>query len=148
MSNTGIVPQEPILEKRTYAAPLSYVGSARRISAWVRRTGGTTPKLALVLLVAVIAIPAVWLFVTAWYVVIFGLFFWFTIPFRLIRRSQRKSLAVQQAQLATMQAMMVRQQETLAQANREQAAPEASTEPELPPSRDPVEEAQDLRNWT
>jgi cyanate permease len=51
----------------------------------------------------------VWALLVCWYVVIFGLFGIFTFPYRLIRRSQRKSQHVQRAQLATMQAMMAGQ---------------------------------------
>jgi hypothetical protein len=77
----------------TYAAPTSFVGSARRLVQWA----GRNP---LKLLAALLAIPVVWLALIPWYFVVFVLFGVFTIPFRFVRRSQRKSLAVQKAQLA------------------------------------------------
>lgn len=51
----------------------------------------------------------VWAFLVVWYVLIFGVFGLFVVPYRLIRRSQRKSAQIQRVQLATMQAMMAGQ---------------------------------------
>jgi hypothetical protein len=76
----------------TYAAPMSFVGATRRLLGWGR---GNPVKLA----AAVVAVPISWMVVAVWYVVVFGLFAIITIPFRLIRRSQRKTLALQRQQL-------------------------------------------------
>jgi len=145
---TALIPDKPITAKQTYAAPLSFVGSTRRATAWVRKVGTNWWKAALAVALVLVLVPAVWLFIFTWYLVVFGLFGLFTIPFRLIRRGQRKSLHAQQQQLATMQAMMVQQQQALAQTSREEVALEPASELELPPARDPTEEAQDVRNWT
>jgi hypothetical protein len=93
---------QPVLSARSYSAPLSFVGSTRRITGWARGAGSTAAKVG-AWSVAVIALPLVWAFVACWYLVAFGLFGLFTIPFRLIRRSQRKTQHLQQAQLATLQ---------------------------------------------
>jgi GAF domain-containing protein len=53
------------------------------------------------------------MFVACWYIVVFGLFGVFTFPFRLMRRSQRKSQHVQQVSLATQQAMFAQQQQQM-----------------------------------
>jgi hypothetical protein len=50
--------------------------------------------------------------------VIFGVFGVFTFPFRLMRRSQRKSQHLQQVSLATQQAILLQQQQLLQQRNR------------------------------
>ena len=103
-----IVPQTPILSKQTYASPMSFVGATKRILTWAdkpRSTGLAVTVWASVILSLVL----VWALLACWYVVIFGLFGIFTFPYRLIRRSQRKSQHVQRAQLATMQAMMAGQ---------------------------------------
>jgi len=72
-------------EKVVVAAPLSYAGSAARI--W-KLTGVSDQAAARIGLgaVAVVVIAVAWLFVTSWYL-IFGLFL---VPYRLIRRGQRK----------------------------------------------------------
>jgi uncharacterized protein (DUF58 family) len=59
----------------------------------------------LVWIVAITALIAVWSFLVVWYFVIFVVFGVFVIPYRLIRRSQRKALHVQKTALATQQAM-------------------------------------------
>ena len=112
---TPVIPEAPALPKRTYASPMSYVGSGRRTTAWIRKVGNSSPIAAglawtagvlWLTLMWVVILPA-YLFVT---LVIFG---WFMIPFRLIRRSGRKQQHLQEAQLATMQQMMVAQQQQI-----------------------------------
>jgi hypothetical protein len=73
------------------SAPMSFVGSTARI--W-RLTRASTQAWARVLLgsLAVLLLPVAWVGVLAWYAVVFGLFGLFAIPFRLIRRGQRKQL--------------------------------------------------------
>ncbi len=108
------LPTEPVIKSKTYASPLSYVGSTRRIIAWASNMGKRNPLLAAVgWLLAIFALGFMWTFVTFWYVIVFGLFGIFMFPYRLIRRSQRKSLHVQQTTLATQQAML--QQMTMMQ---------------------------------
>ncbi|MGH7485007.1 MAG: hypothetical protein ACREMY_05280 [bacterium] len=87
----------------TYSAPMSYVGSARRLSAWTRRKLEPMPTVARVIVGVVLwtvvlsALMVVWMAVTVWYVVVFGVFGLFAFPWRLHRRSQRKTLAAIQA---------------------------------------------------
>jgi Flp pilus assembly protein TadB len=86
---------------QSYSSPLSFVGSARRLIAWAERTSG---GMAVVAWTSVaIALPCVWLFLIGWYIVVFGIFGVITIPLRLLRRHQRKELAVQQQQLEALQ---------------------------------------------
>ncbi|MHB8513152.1 MAG: hypothetical protein ACYDCC_13365 [Actinomycetota bacterium] len=101
----GLVPtaNDVVIDKRTYAAPMSYVGSARRIISFARKNGAAGTVF------AIIAIPLAWSVMSAWYLLIFGVFGIFVIPYRLLRRGQRKNLHIQQTQLAAMQAM-IRQQ--------------------------------------
>jgi hypothetical protein len=47
---------------------------------------------------ALLLIGAAWVFVTAWYFLIFGLFGVFVIPYRLFTRSQRRSQRLQMQQ--------------------------------------------------
>lgn len=70
-------------EKISVAAPLSYAGSAERIwrmsqNPWVRFT----------ILLSLIAVA--WLCVSLWYVVMYFFFGVLFIPYRLVRRGQRK----------------------------------------------------------
>ena len=46
-----------------------------------------------------VLIPTTWLLLICWYVIAFGVFGLLTIPWRFLRRHQRKSLRVQQQQL-------------------------------------------------
>jgi hypothetical protein len=100
------LPTAPVVKSQTYAAPLSLVGSTRRITRWVGGAVERNPQLRVPLYVLmVLAVLVAWATVLTWYLVVFGLFGIFMIPYRLIRRSQRKSLHVQQTALATQQAM-------------------------------------------
>lgn len=91
------------IDRRSYSAPLSYVGSARRLSGWGRRFHGW-PSVGTWTLV-VFAVLAMWAVVTFWYVLTFGLLWFVMIPFRLIRRSQRRSRHLSEAQLEALQAI-------------------------------------------
>lgn len=109
-----LLPESPALSKRSYSAPLSYVGSTRRISARIKRAGAAGPLAAwLAWTLGAIVILLGWVAVTVWYVITLLLFGVLLFPYRLIRRSHRKQEQLQQAELATMQAMMVNQQRTL-----------------------------------
>jgi hypothetical protein len=109
------LPTEPAIVSITYAAPLSYVGSTRRILTWATKAARRTPSLAALTWVgSIVALVAVWIFLVFWYALIFGIFGIFVIPYRLIRRSQRKSVHVQRTSLATQQAMLQQMSEQLA----------------------------------
>jgi hypothetical protein len=135
------LPTDPTLKSKTYSSPMSYIGSTRRILAWATKFGKRTPAFAVVgWLLAVSALLFMWSFLTIWYSVI--LFFGFVvIPYRLIRRSQRKNLHVQQTSLATQQAMLqqmaAQQQQIQAQqasmSPAAQGAPHGALLPSLPP---------------
>ncbi|MGA2873197.1 MAG: hypothetical protein ABSF27_06380 [Candidatus Dormibacteria bacterium] len=86
------------MRKETYAAPMSFVGSTKRILRWA--AGSTARQV-----IGWIALPFIWLFLVLWYIIVLGIFGLFTIPFRLIRRSQRKSNALSQAQLDELKAL-------------------------------------------
>jgi hypothetical protein len=107
------------MKKQTYASPMSYVGSARRIWSWARGWGDANPvTAAFAWAFIVLAIAGMWIFVTVWYCVTLLLFSWLLFPYRLIRRSHRKQEQLQRQQLATMQAMMIQQQQALQQSQQ------------------------------
>jgi Flp pilus assembly protein TadB len=75
-------------ERVVVSAPMSFSGSAQRIwKITYTRHWWTRPLPALL---AVALITVAWAAVLCWYVVVFGLFGLFAIPFRLIRRGQRQ----------------------------------------------------------
>lgn len=111
----ALIPEEPMMTKQTYASPMSFIGATRRGTAFVRRVGTTWWAAALAVLALLVMLPLAYAVIAIWYVIIFGLFGIFTFPFRLVRRSHRKQEHLQKQQLATMQAMMVQQQQALAQ---------------------------------
>jgi hypothetical protein len=132
----NLIPESPAISKPTYSAPMSYIGSTRRITAWIRKVGTTGPTAALAWTVGFFAMLVMWAVVTVWYVVTIFIFGWLLFPFRLIRRSHRKQEHLQRAQLATMQQMMVQQQEAMLQNERQGVAPQPGatpTQPEVPP---------------
>jgi hypothetical protein len=53
---------------------------------------------------------AMWFVVTVWYLFTVLIFGWLLFPFRLHRRSQRRSQHLAEAQLAATQALLVQQQ--------------------------------------
>ena len=87
--------------KQTYSSPMSFVGSARRLTGWAKRQEGALAVLAW--LAVAVALPCFWMFLLLWYVIAFGVFGVITVPLRLMRRGQRKSQAIQEAQLRAMQ---------------------------------------------
>ena len=108
----------------TASSTMSFVGSARRVSAWAQSRAGTEqPKAALVWTAAVLGIALMWSLVAMWYVVVWGLFGIILLPFRILTRGGRRREALQRAQLATTQAMLVQQNQTL-----------ASNQPPAPPA--------------
>lgn len=109
-----LIPSTPALDKRTYASTMSYVGITRRTTAWVRKVGGSSPVAAVAAwTAAAIFLAAMYVVLVFWYFVTLVIFGWLMIPFRMIRRSHRKQEHLQQAQLATMQQMMVAQQQAM-----------------------------------
>lgn len=108
MATHGVVPETPILTKQTYASPMSYVGSTRRMLSWARK-GRPIWAEVFVWTGVVLGLLLTWALLAVWYFIIFVVFGLFVIPFRLHRRAQRKELQLQKAQLATMQAMMAGQ---------------------------------------
>jgi hypothetical protein len=110
------LPTTPVLKSQSYSAPLSFIGSFRRIAAWASRFSKRSPAhAALGWTLGVIAILLTWAFVTCWYLVVFGLFGIFVIPYRLVRRSSRKTQHIQATALATQQAMLQQQHVLLQQ---------------------------------
>ena len=113
---TVLIPDTPMMSKQTYASPMSYIGSARRATAFVRRTGTSPIRASLAWTAACLFIGLMWFAVLpVWYFFTIIIFGWFMIPFRLVRRSHRKQEHIQKTQLATMQAMMIQQQQALNQ---------------------------------
>jgi hypothetical protein len=121
VQHTPVIPTAPALDKRTYASPMSYVGSGRRTTAWIRKTGRSGPAAAVFAWGAGITyLSLMWLVVLPVYLfVTFGIFGVFMIPFRIIRRGSRKQQHLQEVQLATMQQMMVAQQQQMIQNQRQ-----------------------------
>jgi hypothetical protein len=111
----GIVPDMPIMRKQTYSSTMSYIGITRRSTAWLRSFGTTPFKTGLGVLALIVFLAGMYAFLVVWYFVIFVIFGVLTFPFRLIRRSHRKQEHFQKQQLATMQAMLVQQQQALQQ---------------------------------
>ena len=139
------LPTEAAIKSKTYASPLSYVGSTRRILSWAQKTTERSPALNVLTWVgAILALLFMWSFLVFWYFVIFVVFGVFVIPYRLVRRSQRKNMHVQQTSLATQQAMlqqMTAQQQLLAQqqiAAQQQSLQMPQPGSALPPSAPPA----------
>ena len=111
------LPSRPVVESRTYASPMSYVGSTRRLIRWANGVGQSSPAVgALAWTLAIFALIVMWFVVLpVWYFVTVFLFGVFMIPYRLIRRSHRKQEHLQATQLATMQVMLQQQQQQLRQ---------------------------------
>jgi cyanate permease len=89
-----------IVPKQTFASPMSFVGSARRFTASGRSKTGAM-KIAWWTL-GLVGLVLFWCFLLCWYFFAFVVFGIITVPIRLMRRGQRKSQAVQEAQLAAM----------------------------------------------
>ncbi len=133
------LPTEAVVKSQTYASPMSYVGSTRRIVAWIGKTAKRSPAYAtLAWVLGILAMLFIWTFLLFWYFVVFFLFGIFTFPYRLIRRSQRKNVHLQKTSLATQQAMLqqmtIQQQQILRQ---QQAAPAPWSGQAGPPSAPP-----------
>lgn len=76
-------------EKVIISAPTSFVGSAQRI--WkVTDNDSAALKWLIIVPIALLLISIAWSFILIWYVIIFGLFGIFVIPFRLLTRGSRK----------------------------------------------------------
>ena len=75
-------------EKVIVSAPTSFSGSAARI--WkITESDNDLLKWLVLVPIALCSIFMAWSFVAIWYIIIFGLFGIFVIPFRLLTRSGR-----------------------------------------------------------
>jgi Flp pilus assembly protein TadB len=115
----GIIPDTPMMRKQTYSSTMSYVGITRRSTAWVRRVGTDRWRTGLAVIAVGLFLAVMYVVLLGWYFVIFVLFGVFTFPYRLVRRSHRKQEHMQKQQLATMQAMLIQQQQALNQNKNE-----------------------------
>jgi hypothetical protein len=147
MGKNLVVPAVQIIDphtptKRTYASPLSYLGSARRI--WASSEGWRHHNIATKVLAWVlfpVMLYLAWSVVTVWYLFVVLPFFFVAIPFRLVRRGQRK----QDHRLEAMQAMVVEQHAALGLGVASDPTREMR---EVAPGADAQHEVQDVRNWT
>lgn len=93
------------MSKTGFSSPMSFVGSTRRAIAWA--TKHDTPAMKIAAWTGVLLwLPLFWTFLALWYLVAFGVFGIITVPVRFFRRSQRKSLALQQQQTELMRQMV------------------------------------------
>jgi hypothetical protein len=123
------LPTDPVIKSKSYGSPLSFVGSTRRLGAWATKTSKRNPSIGVLAWVgAVLAMLVAWMVVLMWYFIIFGLFGILVIPYRLVRRSSRKSLHVQQTTLATQQAMF-QQMAMMQQQQQQQMRPQPMPQP-------------------
>jgi hypothetical protein len=131
MSTTNLTPAS---SEVVVSAPMSFAGSAQRIWKITKRQDVSTPVLIVLSISAILAIALAWTAVLGWYL-FFGILL---IPYRLIRRGQRKTVRDNmrhQEMLSTMAA----QHAVAAQALAQQLPPqpiaiEAVDTPQLPPS--------------
>jgi hypothetical protein len=94
--STGGKMTDRLVPKQTYSSPISYVGATRRLLVWMRRPGWWRRP------IGWLALVVAWTLLTVYYTGLFLVLWPVVIPFRLFRRHQRKSLAVQRAQLEEM----------------------------------------------
>ena len=78
-------------EKVVVSAPMSFAGSSERIWHLTEISGNTWVKWMLLAPIALSLILAAWAVVAGWYFLMYVLFGLFFIPYRLVRRSQRKN---------------------------------------------------------
>lgn len=87
-----------------YGSKLSFTGATRAVVALYSFNAyawySLTAKITVAVLAWLVVMPVLYILVAAWYSVIFGVFGWFVVPFRLHRRSQRKQEATQSAMLS------------------------------------------------
>lgn len=126
------LPTEPVVKSTTYASPMSFVGSTRRLIAWATKLGKRSPTFAaLAWVVAILGMLFMWTFLLFWYFVVFFLFGVFTFPYRLIRRGQRKNLHIQKTTLATQQALLQQQQAMMQHQVQQPVAYAPSAQPQM-----------------
>jgi Flp pilus assembly protein TadB len=80
-------------ERVIVSAPMSFAGSARRAWRLVTEAPNTAARWAIGVGVVLVVIPLWWVAVLCWY----GLFGILVIPYRLIRRGQRRNKATAEA---------------------------------------------------
>jgi hypothetical protein len=118
------LPTDPVVKSQSYSAPLSFIGSTRRIVAWATKLAQRSPTWAILgWTLAIVGMLSAWAFILCWYVVIFGFFGILVIPYRLVRRSQRKNLHMQRTALATQQGLYQQLAAAQQQTARGQPAP-------------------------
>jgi Flp pilus assembly protein TadB len=98
----------PQLDKRTYVSILSFVGITRRATASMRRSKSHGVVRGLLWALIVLYLVLMYALILCWYALLCGLFF-IVIPWRIMRRHQRKSPHLQQAQLAALQSIQTKQ---------------------------------------
>lgn len=124
MNQQGQLPTRLASEDVIISAPMSYSGSAKRIMRLRRRVQNES-ALAWVTAACVVLIATAWLFVTVWYLM-WGVFL---VPYRLIRRGDRKR-----------RAEALRHRELLAALQAGAPPPEPPSEP--PPPRQRIGDAE------
>lgn len=98
-----IDPDRPVLTKRSYSSPLSFVGATSRIVHAIYRIQTAWLRVTTLVLSWLLLLPSVWALLLCWYALAFGVFGVFVIPWRLHRRNQRKAQHLAEAQLAAFQ---------------------------------------------
>lgn len=97
-------PMPKTVSHRTYASPLSFIGSLKRIANVCQKPDQLAWRIVLRLTFGVLALSIMWSIAVVVYVIMFltplG---WFLLFWRFHRRAQRKTLEVQQQQLAAQQ---------------------------------------------
>ncbi len=91
---------------------MSFAGSTRRITSWLAPAARRNPYFAIIIwgMIAPILLLVTWAVVTVWTAVFIAVIVttplgWLAGVYRLARRQQRKGKAVQDAQLAALQAV-------------------------------------------
>jgi len=93
---------EPAMPPRVVvSSPLSFAGSAQRIWPVTAGYDGNPWAKAGMITLATVLIVLAWSFVACWYCTIFLCFGVFVIPWRLLRRHQRRSEALQRELIDT-----------------------------------------------
>lgn len=93
---------KPLLDKRSYSSPMSFVGATSRTVRIAPQGKHWSVSMAARVGIGLLLLVEYCLLL-AWYVIVFGLFGIIVFPWRLHRRSQRKAQHLREAQLALLQ---------------------------------------------
>lgn len=96
-----------MVSQRTYASPMSFTRSTKSTVVWARRTLDRNPAPWFRIIVGtgvVLILALMWSFLVMWYMLAFFFFGLWVIPFRLIRRGQRRRNDVAAHQIAYLDA--------------------------------------------